>query len=506
MRSKKIRIVVTGSFLTLFAVVALVQRTSSQQVVSDEKTSVSVPAQAAAAPAEITTNTAPTAQSVEQSAADFAYISKPSNAAAIEATLGTPAHEVSYAKVDRLVAGGERSPLMQPGSQVELSLPNGAKLPVVIKSAEALGEGRYTSEGQVAGSDAAAVFAINNGELSAVIDGLELGSWQVRAVGDSVAQVFKVDPALVPPCGTDGIAALSQNTPASGLASEVLGNVAGGSTTLSSTFAPVAALLGAKQTVRILVPYSTRITKSVSASAVKSGIDLSIATMNTDLARSNVPVRVVLAGAPAVTYSQDGNESSGVAVDRALTRLTSGTDNILDSVHVTRYSAKADLVCLLISQVDSTNSGVGYVLTTPRDVFNATYGFSVISYGYLNSSRTFSHEVGHNLGCAHDRAHASSTEGGAAKGSYAYSYGINFHGKNGTQYRTIMAYPPGQVAAYYSNPGITAPSPVSVKLGISIGSSGQASNAQTITNNAAEVANYHNSRLVSRMSSNVSRR
>ncbi|HEU5080244.1 MAG TPA: M12 family metallo-peptidase [Opitutaceae bacterium] len=505
----KKRILVTGSFLTLLAAVAFVQRAPSQQAVS----SVKAPKQAAsnatprsAANSEVSRTAVATA---EKAGADFTYISKPSNSQQIESTLGTPSREVAYVNVKRLVEGGEKAALIRPGSHVELSMPDGSTLPLEIKSAEALGDGSYTSEAQVSGSDAVAVFAVTNGELSANIDGLELGSWQVRAIGGSVAQVFKVDPALVPPCGDDMIDAASKSVPAAGTAPETLGVAAGdvaagATTTTSGTFAPsITSSVTATHTVRILVPYSKKILNTVSSSAVTSGINLAIATMNTDLARSTIPLKVVLAGAPAITYSQDGTDSSSVAIDRALTRVTSGTDGIIDSVHCNRYDAKADLVCFLINQVDSTNSGVGYVLKTPLDAFNPTYAFSVISYGYLNSSRTFSHEIGHNLGCAHDRGNATSTEGGSATGSYAYSYGYRFYGKNGTQYRTIMAYPPGQVAAYYSNPNITAASPVSVKVGVTVGTSGQAANAQTIAHNEAEVANYHNSRLVARMSRNI---
>ena len=102
------------------------------------------------------------------------------------------------------------------------------------------------------------------------------------------------------------------------------------------------------------------------------------------------------------------------------------------------------------------------------------------------------------------RSYAPSYSYGYSYNYYpSYSYGYRFYGKNGTQYRTIMAYPPGQVAAYFSNPNITAPSPVSTKVGVTVGASGQAANAQTIAHNEAEVANYHNSRLVARMSKNI---
>ena len=379
---------------------------------------------------------------------------------------------------------------------------------MTVKNTESFGDARFVSDGEIDGATGHATFAYNNGELSGTIEVNDGTTYQLRAIGNSVAQVFSEDSNLVPPCGVIGAIHQSQaNTPAPGVtvpvnytanedvAADV--QVAGSIPTVTGVLAPtVTSSPATKSTVRVLVPYSSAITRTISTSAVISAIDLAVANMNTDLQRSAVPVKVVLAGTVSENYTYDGKDPSSTAIDNALARIENPSDNVLDHVHAVRYDDKADLVCFLINQVDSTNSGVGYILASPNYTFNCTYGFSVITFSYLNSGRTFSHELGHNLGCEHDRQNANTTTGAAAKGTYAYSYGYRFTGKNGVQYRDIMSYPPGQVIAYFSNPNLTAPSPISVPVGSPVGSSTQAYNALTITQNAAEVSAYHANRLV----------
>jgi hypothetical protein len=439
----------------------------------------------------------------------FAYIPKPANAAKVEAEFVAPSQDVHYVRIDPLVAG-EHSPLSRVGGHVEFTLPNGTKLPMTVKNTESFGDARFVSDGEIDGAAGHATFAYNNGELSGTIETNDGTTYQLRAIGDSVAQVFSEDSNLVPPCGVIGAVHQSQaDRPAPGVTlpasytadASAAGDVeaAGDIATVSGVLSPsVSSTQAIKNTIRVLVPYSSAITKTISTSAVISAIDLAVANMNTDLQRSAVPVKVVLAGTVAENYTYDGKDPSSTAIDNALSRIENPSDNVLDHVHAVRYDDKADLVCFLINEVDSTNSGVGYILASPNYAFNCTYGFSVITFSYLNSGRTFSHELGHNLGCDHDRQNANSTTGAAAKGTYAYSYGYRFTGKNGVQYRDIMSYPPGQVIAYFSNPNLTAPSPISVPVGSPIGSSTQAYNALTITQNAAEVSNYHANRLVSR--------
>ncbi len=511
MRSKKTRIVLIGGILTLLALFTIRQKgESAVSRVSLKNETASSPASASSAVSTVRESAVSVAPlSLASNTSLFAYIPKPANAAQVEAAYVAPSQDVHYVRIDP-IASGEHSPLSRVGGRVEFTLPDGTKLPMVVKNTESFGDSRFVSDGELENTPGHASFAYNNGELSGTIDLDGGATYQVRAIGNSVAQVFAEDSNLVPPCGVIGaIHSSKADVPAAGVtvtASETTGVAAAGDVVAAGDIPTVSGVLSPtlttstaiKTTVRVLVPYSSTITKTITTTALISAIDLAVANLNTDLQRSAVPVKVVLAATVSENYTYDGKDPSSVAIDNALTRITNPSDNVLDHIHAVRYDNQADLVCFLINEVDSTNSGVGYILATPNYAFNCTYGFSVISMSYLNSARTFSHELGHNFGCDHDRQNANSTTGAAAVGTYPYSYGYRFYGKNNVQYRDIMAYPPGQVIAYFSNPNLTAPSPVSVPVGSPVGTSTQAYNALTITQTATEVSNYHTNRLVLR--------
>ncbi len=494
-----------GGILTLLTVVALqYSHAPRSQSVSSKTEAISADSAQAVSRGDAKSESA---NVISKPGTLFSYHQAPTNAEAIERNLPAPSREIHYVKIDPQMTG-VGSPLTQIGGRVEVTLPNGVIVPAIVESTEKVAQGSFVSTARLEGTDGEATFAVSNGEMSATLDSLALGAWQIRALGDGTSQVFKVDSQLVPPCAEVPAKHLSVlGSPATGSlgASAADATVEADTADGSAIFAPAANQNPTiNQTVRVLVPYSSKILAYTTTDAVHSAVYLAIANVNNDLSRSGAPVKIVLSLVYSVPYAQDGTDSANTAIDNALTRVTSATDGILDSVHVTRVQTNSDLVCLLINQYDSTNSGVAYVLKGAGDVFNPTYGFAAITYGYLNSSRTFSHELGHNFGCNHDRGNAYSTSGAPPTGTYAYSYGYRFYGNDGAQYRTIMAYPPGQVVAYFSNPNLTLPSPVSKAVGIPLSNtSAQAYNALTITQNAAEVANYHNSSLIKRIASRI---
>lgn len=511
MRSKKIRMAITGSFLTVLAVVLAVRRETAAPprplglVINQRAENAVVPT---------VSQTVNSASAAMQSAL-WKYTNKPASAARVESLMATPSQDVHYAQIDKTLLSSDDSPLKKVGARFDVELPDGSVLPVKIEKTRNLGTDRYVSEGTLNGQNQGrVVFAYSNGEMSAVIDDAQHGSWQMRSVGTSTSQVFKVDGTMVPSCEASiqktvaaKVAATAGKAPTVTTASAsreavISGDEWSDSGTEVQDPQAVADNSWGNTEVRILVPYSRIIETVLSQWSIQSYIDLAIGSLNNDLARSAIPVTVTLAGAPSIQYDQEWDGSGSPALT-ALNRIASGTDGIMDEVHYLRTDANADLVCFAMCAIDYNNSGVGYILNSPGDVFNATWGFSVVNFWYMNSNSTFSHEIGHNIGCNHDRDHAYAVDGSSAGNVYAYSYGYRFYGNDGQQYRTIMAYPPGNVLPYFSNPYLWAWSPINAAVGSPLGQWDETYNALTITQNAAEVSNYRYNRLVARLARRI---
>src|SRR5690606_21865004 len=95
---------------------------------------------------------------------------------------------------------------------------------------------------------------------------------------------------------------------------------------------------------------------------------------------------------------------------------------------------------LVTRQAVSGTCGIAYLLFPGG---NSATGFGVT--GYSCGWSTFAHELGHNMGCAHDHQNSDA-------GYRCYSFGYR---TPNSQYRTIMSYAPGQRISYFSSPNVT---------------------------------------------------
>ncbi len=193
--------------------------------------------------------------------------------------------------------------------------------------------------------------------------------------------------------------------------------------------------------VDLLVVYTkTARVKQGGKAAMNALIAMSVDLANQAYTNSKIAMQLRLVRAAEVAYSETGNISTD------LTRLRNTTDGFMDSVHQLRNQYKADLVALIVDN-GGAYCGIAYVMANgPRASF-ASYAFSVTDRDCV-ANNTLTHELGHNMGDAHDRA-----TGGT--GAYPYSYGYrDTIGK----FRTIMAYPCPNVSCprvkYFSNPRI----------------------------------------------------
>ncbi len=193
--------------------------------------------------------------------------------------------------------------------------------------------------------------------------------------------------------------------------------------------------------VDLLVVYtSTARAKQGGQDAMNALIAMGVDLANQAYRNSQIAMQLRLVRTAEMAYAETGNISAD------LSRLRGTTDGFMDSVHQLRNQYKADMVALIVDN-GGAYCGIAYVMANgPRASF-ANYAFSVTDRDCV-ANNTLTHELGHNMGDAHDRA-----SGGT--GVFAYSYG--YQDPIG-RFRTIMAYACPNVSCprvkYFSNPRI----------------------------------------------------
>ncbi len=220
--------------------------------------------------------------------------------------------------------------------------------------------------------------------------------------------------------------------------------------------------------IRVMVVYTAEARDAEGGdAAIQSRAVFAINQANAAYVASQANAQVELAYVGLVGYVESGNASTD------LSRLRGTSDGFMDNVHCIRDAVGADMVALLVRQFNAC--GIAYLMTNPGPGF-ASSAFSVTDKDCI-SGFTFAHELGHNMGCAHDRANA---------GNAAYPYAYGYRTPN-NQYRTILAYSPGTRVGRFSNPNVTFNGFV---MGVPIGEPDAAYNAQGITNTAPIIENF----------------
>ena len=172
-------------------------------------------------------------------------------------------------------------------------------------------------------------------------------------------------------------------------------------------------------------------------------INWAIADSNAIYASTGIGLTMRLVGTSRATgYIED---AASMAND--LYALRDPADGKLDEALPLRNATAADFVALV--RADGGGAcGIAWLLGT--DPASESYAYSVTALGCF-TNRTFTHELGHNMGCCH----APGDGGGCTSGGvFPYSVGHRFNGVSGTQYRTVMAYAPGTRIPRFSSASV----------------------------------------------------
>lgn len=181
--------------------------------------------------------------------------------------------------------------------------------------------------------------------------------------------------------------------------------------------------------IDVLVAYTAQARdESGGQAAIEALINQRVSDMNTANLDSAAPFQWRLVGTLAVDYPESGD----IGVD--LVALQEPDDGLLDEVQAARDLHQADLVALLIAQGSNGACGMAYLMTgLSADFASHAVGVTALDYpgDAFCGSLTLSHELGHNMGNAHDRAHSTGDV------LFPYSYGYQSPAET---FRDIMAY------------------------------------------------------------------
>lgn len=361
-----------------------------------------------------------------------------------------------YAEIDKAV-------LNQP--TMVLNLFDDIKVTAIISRKEIRSKNRYSLFGTVPSVLYSSVYFVVDGDK--VTGNINLGDQlvHIRWMGAKVHSISEIDVKNLPQSG-DPVTPTSRSVLENNLSSH-------------SDDTPSAAVISDDgSTIDVLVVY----TQAAAANGdIHSEIQLAVDHMNTALTNSDIDLRMNLVHTAMVDYYETGNALTD------LNRISTAGDGYMDGVLSLRNHYGADLVALVTESMNSW-CGLGMLNGAIPDqsaAFHVTRR-SCLTYG------TFAHEVGHNLGMAHEKY--QSPTGGAYSYSHGYVDLVN-------RFRTIMSYGSECTASGYSCPRIdyysAAPTSGIQYNSNNIGDATDADNRQTAIYTKTAISQFRQSRSAS---------
>jgi len=349
-----------------------------------------------------------------------------------------------------------------PGATLRLDLFDDASFEGVITRIDAPGAliGRgdsYSLSGRLRGI-AGGTFdlVVHRGIVAARISAPPIGDYQICLAGGGRHEVRQLDQSKLGGCGVDE------------------------RTVVRAAEAPPAVKSGAPpkddgSRIDVMLLYTPSARDEVGGTAaIEAEIMLAVTTGNSAYANSNIWTRLVIVHIGEVAYTE-----SGVGFFD-LHRLSFSADGVMDEIHPLRNMLAADNVGLFVdSNLDSC--GIGFLIQD-YSINVSNFSFNVTAISCAVGNFTYIHEVGHNLGCAHDHLTALPTEG-----AFPYSFGYL---DPDLTFRTVLALPNGSPRVpWFSNPDIQFLDTGRV-TGTPEGAADPADNARTIDENAFFVASF----------------
>lgn len=225
----------------------------------------------------------------------------------------------------------------------------------------------------------------------------------------------------------------------------------------------VGALRDTGNAIDVLVLYTSSVRASLGGDTqARNFAQQAIDSANTAYLNSRITQRVRLVGARLSPVSETGS------LDTELTNLRSNA-----TVASLRNQFRADLVAMISNS--GGFCGIGNLMGSVNG--NPNNAFTVTSRTCAVGNLSFAHELGHNMGSAHN------PENGRG-GTFSYSFG---HWVNGS-FRTVMSYSNPCASGctrrpYFSNPSVRF-------NGSSTGIANSRDNARSINNTDVVIANY----------------
>jgi hypothetical protein len=382
-----------------------------------------------------------------------------------------------------IAAAATRDPAAQIGQRWRFELFDDIAWDGLVTRAETVGPGRVNLYGELEGVPGSDFIVTLNGVEAAAMSFTTPGApgrYQVRTAAPGHLLAIELAPELLPPCAHDHHTAAPHDPALAQQARQHAALLAQHAADLNlpgSSYGAFGQQGGSADglsftDVDVMIAYTAAAQTGAGGEAgVIALADHMVARANATFINSRVGLRLRLVHLQSVSYSEPGN------IFTDLNRLTDIDDGHLDDIHATRTNVGADLVTLLVEDAGPSAAGLAWLYDGTGN--DAAYGFNVVERAGCES--TYVHEVGHNLGCQHDRENTSSNP------PYPYAYGHRFTPAGYGQLRTVMAYWPGDRIPYFSNPDVTY---LGAPTGVPIGQIGQAHNAQVLNNTKAAIAAF----------------